>query len=70
VGIFRGMVPLNPLSILLALLISGGSWGIVSWAIATAVVDVEKDVAGTEGNGGNEGKETKGAEGAEGTEGA
>jgi len=55
VGIFRGMVPLNPLSIFLALLISGGSWGIVSWAIATAAVDVEKDVAGTEGNGGNEG---------------
>jgi hypothetical protein len=45
VGIFRGNVPLNPLSIFLALLISGGSWGVVSWAVTTAVVDVERDVA-------------------------
>jgi hypothetical protein len=41
VGMVRGTVPLNPLSIFLALLISGGSWGVVSWAVATAVVDVE-----------------------------
>jgi hypothetical protein len=45
VGIARGNVPLNPFSIFLVLLISGGSWGVVSWAIATAVVDVESDVA-------------------------
>jgi hypothetical protein len=45
VGIIRGNVPLNPASILLALLISGGSWGVVSWAVATAVVDVERDLA-------------------------
>jgi hypothetical protein len=45
VGIVRGNVPLNPLSIVLALLISGGSWGVVSWAITTAVVDVERDLA-------------------------
>ena len=45
VGIVRGNVPLNPISILLALLISGGSWGVVSWAITTAVVDVERDLA-------------------------
>lgn len=45
VGIGRGAVPLNPLSIFLALLISGGSWGVVSWAITTAVVDVERDLA-------------------------
>ena len=45
VGIIRGNVPLNPVSILLALLISGGSWGVVSWAVATAVVDVERDLA-------------------------
>ena len=45
VGIIRGNVPLNPVSILLALLISGGSWGVVSWAITTAVVDVENDLA-------------------------
>jgi hypothetical protein len=45
VGIVRGIVPADPRSILLALLISGGSWGLVSWAVATAVVDVERDVA-------------------------
>jgi hypothetical protein len=45
VGIIRGTVPLNPISIFLALSISGGSWGVVSWAIATAVVDVESDLA-------------------------
>lgn len=45
VGIVRGAVPLNPLSIFLALLISGGSWGVVSWAVTTAAVDVERDVA-------------------------
>lgn len=62
VGILRGMVPLNPLSIFLALLISGGSWGLVSWAVATAAVDVDRDVAegdkwaeGTEGDQGSEG---------------
>ncbi len=45
VGILRGNVPLNPLSIFLALLISGGTWGVVSWAVTTAVVDVERDIA-------------------------
>lgn len=43
VGIARGNVPGNALSIALALLISAGSWGVVSWAVATAVVDVEQD---------------------------
>ncbi len=50
VGIARGNVPLNPLSIVLALLISGGSWGVVSWAITMAVVDVESDLAESEGD--------------------
>jgi len=45
VGIARGQVPLNPLSIFLALFISGGAWGLVAWAIATAAADVEADVA-------------------------
>jgi hypothetical protein len=45
VGIIRGTVPAQPLSILLALLISGGSWGVVSWAVTTAIVDVEGDLA-------------------------
>ena len=48
VGILRGEVPLNPISILLALLISGGAWGLVAWAVATAAVDVEADVAAAE----------------------
>ena len=46
VGIIKGTVPANPLSIFLALLISGGSWGVVSWAVTTAIVDVEKSTAG------------------------
>lgn len=45
VGIARGNVPLNPLSIFLALLISGGSWGLVAWAVATAARDVDADLA-------------------------
>ncbi len=44
IGIARGNVPLNPLSIALALAISGGGWFLVSWAIATAAVDVEQDL--------------------------
>ena len=48
IGVARGNVPLNPLSILLALLISGGSWGLVAWAVATAAVDVDADVAEAE----------------------
>jgi len=45
VGIVRGEVPPRPASIFMALLISGGSWGVVSWAIATAARDVDRDVA-------------------------
>ncbi len=51
VGIVRGAAPANALSVFLALLISGGSWGVVSWAVAMAVVDVEQGVA-TEGEDG------------------
>jgi hypothetical protein len=50
IGIARGAVPRNPLSIFLALLISGGSWGLVSWAVATAVVDVESDINAEDGD--------------------
>ena len=45
VGIVRGNVPLNPASIGMALLIGGGSWFLVSWAVATAAVNVERDIA-------------------------
>jgi hypothetical protein len=48
VGILRGNVPLNPASIGMALLIGGGSWFLVSWAVAAAAVDVEEDVAEAE----------------------
>jgi hypothetical protein len=34
----------------LALLLCGGTWGLVSWAIATVVVQVEEDVASGKNN--------------------
>lgn len=42
-GIFRGNVPQNPLSIAIALLIGGGFWFLVAWAVTAAAVDVEAD---------------------------
>lgn len=48
VGIVRGNVPLQPLNILVALAIGGGVWFLVAWAVATAAVDVETDVAEAE----------------------
>jgi hypothetical protein len=48
VGIVRGAVPPNPASIAVALLIGGGVWFLVSWAVAAAAVDVERDVAEAE----------------------
>jgi len=48
IGIIRGNVPLNPASIGMALLIGGGVWFLVSWAVATAAVDVEKDMEETQ----------------------
>ncbi len=43
VGIVRGNVPLQPASIGMALLIGGGVWFVVAWAVATAAADVEQD---------------------------
>lgn len=43
VGMFRGFAPLTLRAFLTAVLLSGISWGLVSWAIAAAVVEVEKD---------------------------
>jgi hypothetical protein len=43
-----GFAALNPTSLLLVILIAGGSWGIVAWAITTAVYDVEQDIAQTD----------------------
>jgi putative Mn2+ efflux pump MntP len=48
VGIARGNVPLQPASIAMALLIGGGVWFLVSWAVATAATDVESDLAHSE----------------------
>ena len=45
VGIFRDpTTPVTAWSLTVGSLISGGVWGIVSWAIATAAVEVEEDV--------------------------
>lgn len=35
-------------NIALAIVLGGGVWGLISWAIATAVVQVEEDVAAQE----------------------
>jgi hypothetical protein len=43
-----GLAALTPVSLLLVVLIAGGSWGVVAWAITTAVYDVEQDIADDE----------------------
>ena len=50
VGLVRGSdtAPLTVRSVAMAVVISGGTWGLFSWAIATAVVEVERDVANGE----------------------
>ena len=46
VGIFRDpTTPVTAWSLGMGTLISGTIWGLVSWAIATAAVEVERDVA-------------------------
>ncbi|NPV08919.1 MAG: hypothetical protein HPY83_13275 [Anaerolineae bacterium] len=35
-------------SLVMGILIGGGSWGLVSWAIAYAAWDVEKEIAGSD----------------------
>lgn len=35
--------PLNVRSLLLVIVIAGGSWGLIAWAIATAAVEAGKD---------------------------
>ena len=44
IGMFRGFAPMTFRAFALAILISGLSWGVVSWAIAVAAVEVERDV--------------------------
>ncbi len=49
IGILRDpTTPVNAWSLGMGVLISGGTWGVVSWAIATAAVEVERDVAEAE----------------------
>jgi hypothetical protein len=46
IGIFRDpTVPITVWSLGMGSLISGGVWGVVSWGIATAAVEVEQDVS-------------------------
>ena len=46
IGIFRDpTTPVTAWSLVVGSLISGVTWGLVSWAIATAAVEVENDVA-------------------------
>ncbi len=45
IGIFRDpTTPITAWSLVVGSLISGLTWGLVSWAIATAAVEVEQDV--------------------------
>ena len=45
IGIFRDpTTPITAWSLSVGSLISGSVWGVVSWAIATAAVEVEADV--------------------------
>lgn len=39
-------------NVLLAIVLCGGTWGLISWAIAAAVAQVEEDVAAREDKGG------------------
>jgi protein-S-isoprenylcysteine O-methyltransferase Ste14 len=46
IGVFRDpTTPVTAWSIGMGTLISGATWGVVSWAIATAAVEVEHDLA-------------------------
>ncbi len=48
IGLLMGnLAPLTARSLLLGVVLGGGSWGVVSWAIATVASDVEAE-AGTE----------------------
>ena len=50
IGLFMGnLVPLTARSLLLGILLGGGSWGVVSWAIASAAADATDTDEGTEG---------------------
>ena len=41
--LFGNLAPLTLRSLLLGILLGGGSWGVVSWAIASAASDAKAD---------------------------
>jgi hypothetical protein len=44
IGLLAGnLAPLTVRSLLLGILLGGGSWGVVSWAIASAAVDATSE---------------------------
>ena len=44
IGLLMGnLAPLTARSLLLGVILGGGSWGVVSWAIATVAADVDAD---------------------------
>jgi hypothetical protein len=50
IGVFRDPgTPVTAWSLIVGSLISGLTWGLVSWAIATAAVTVERDVEAGDG---------------------
>jgi hypothetical protein len=50
IGLFMGnLAPLTARSLLLGILLGGGSWGVVSWAIASAAADATDTDEGREG---------------------
>lgn len=60
IGIFRDpTTPITAWSLGVGSLISGLTWGLVSWAIATAAVEVEKDVSQAEAASGQEDQTTE-----------
>lgn len=51
VGILRNPdTPANLQSVFIATVISGVTWGLIAWAIATAAVDVEDEIEELEGH--------------------
>jgi hypothetical protein len=44
IGLVKGdFAPLTPWSLLLGILLGGGPWGVVSWAIATVASDAAQE---------------------------
>jgi hypothetical protein len=52
IGLFIGnFAPLNVRTVLLGILLGGGSWGVVTWAIAAAAADALESTPGDAGPG-------------------